>query len=82
MITRLASVLEPNSLDDQNEKIIGQGRKIWDFTEITDAIQPALERFVGLVKPEYLGDRWWNLVNDQKGYRWDELKNQIEAKNS
>lgn len=76
---QIAHIVYPNA---RSEQFIAQGHKEWNFTEIADAIQPALEKFVYLVKPEHLGERWWNLLNDQKGYRWEELKNLITAKNA
>ena len=57
-----------------------QGHKDWNFPEITDALQPAFEKFIGLVEKEKLGDRWWKLLNDQNIPRWEELKRQLASK--
>ena len=66
--------------DTKGKGIIDQGHKDWDFTEVADAIQPAIEKFISLVQREQLGDRWWKQLNDQSGLRWDKIKRQIAAK--
>jgi hypothetical protein len=66
--------------NEKNESIIGQ-KKNWDFTEVADSIQPALEKFVSMIQKEQLGDRWLTLLENQTGPRWDELKRQVSNKN-
>jgi hypothetical protein len=53
----------------------------WNFTLIADTLQPILEKFVGLVKPEQLGDRWSSQLKHQTGTRWETLKRLIATKN-
>jgi hypothetical protein len=53
----------------------------WNFTLIADTLQPILEKFVELVKPEQLGDRWSSQLKNQTGYRWEILKRLVADKN-
>ena len=76
---QIAHLVYPTKKD---RPIVGKGHKEWDFAKVADAIQPALEQFVGLIKPKYLGVRWWNLIDAQKGYRWKNLKRLVAAKKS
>jgi hypothetical protein len=58
-----------------------EGKHQWNFTCIADALQPVLEKFVGLVNPEQLGNRWSSQLKHQKGSRWETLKRLVAAKN-
>jgi hypothetical protein len=53
----------------------------WNFTLIADTLQPILEKFVELLKPEQLGDRWSSQLKNQTGYRWEILKRLVADKN-
>jgi len=53
----------------------------WNFALITNALQPMLEKFVELVQPEQLGDRWLSQLQYQTGSRWETLKKLVAAKN-
>jgi hypothetical protein len=59
-----------------------EGKHQWNFTLIANALQPILEKFVELVKPEQLGDRWSSQLKHQTGSRWETLKKLVTAKNS
>jgi len=53
----------------------------WNFTAIADVLQPILEKFIELVQPNQLGDRWTNQLNNQTGSRWETLKSIVATKN-
>ena len=53
----------------------------WNFTLIANALQPILEKFVELVQPEQLGDRWSSQLKHQTGSRWETLKKLVASKN-
>ena len=53
----------------------------WNFTLIANALQPILEKFLELVQPEQLGDRWLSQLQHQTGSRWETLKRLAAAKN-
>ena len=58
-------------------------KKAWDFVKITDALQPALEMFVGMLDEEQMGDRWKGLLERPEGSvgpRWQRLRSLIQAK--
>ncbi len=58
-------------------------RKGWDFTGIGNALQPALETFLGMIDEEQVGDRWKGLLErpeDSLDPGWGRLRNLIEAK--
>lgn len=59
-----------------------EGKHQWNFTRIAEALQPTLEKFVELVKPGQLGDRWSSQLEYQKGSRWETLTRLVAAKNS
>lgn len=65
--------------NEENIQIIDENKR-WDFIDISNAIQPAIEEFIGSIQLEQLGDRWLNQLNDQTGSRWDQLKNLIHMK--
>ena len=52
----------------------------WNFTLISDILQPILEEFVELINKEQLGDRWSNQLDYQIGSRWETLKRIVEKK--
>ncbi len=52
----------------------------WNFTEIADALQPSLEKFIELTQPEHLGDRWRSELQHQSGVRWEMLKRLVTLK--
>ncbi len=58
-----------------------EGKHQWNFTYIADALQPILEKFVELVNPEQLGDRWSSQLKHQRGSRWETLKRLVATKN-
>jgi hypothetical protein len=53
----------------------------WNFTTIANALQPIIEKFVELIQPEQLGDRWSSQLKYQTGLRWETLKRLVAAKN-
>ena len=58
-------------------------KRIWDFTAIADGLQPTLEKFIGMVGHDGLGDRWKQLLEHREGSlgrRWEGLRHLIEAK--
>lgn len=58
----------------------GVPKKRWDFTAVADAIQPAVEKFISMIRNDQLADRWRNLLPRQPGPRWDELKDLVQEK--
>ena len=52
----------------------------WNFSLIANALQPILEKFVELIQPEQLGDRWSSQLKYQMGSRWEALKRLVAAK--
>lgn len=58
----------------------GMPKKKWNFTPIADAVQPALERFVSMVRKDQLGHRWSTSLVCESGPRWDGLKHIIGEK--
>ncbi len=59
-----------------------EGKHQWNFTAIANALQPILEKFVGMAQPEQLGDRWSSELKHQTGSKWETLKRLVAAKNS
>jgi hypothetical protein len=66
--------------DEQGDHPINQGHHKWNFTAITNAIQPAFEKFMSMVPKEKLGDRWADLIESQPGPRWDRLRRLVRDK--
>jgi len=58
----------------------GTPKKKWHFATVADAIQPALEKFIGMIGNDQLGDRWRNRLPNQSGPRWDQLKRIVQHK--
>ena len=58
----------------------GNPKKEWNFSIVAGALQPALEHFLTTVPLRDLGDRWWTLLPDKSGPRWDGARRILEER--
>ena len=70
--------------DGKNEPYVSYdhntGHYEWNFAEITNELQPIIEKFISMVSKDFLGNRWKEELNYQQGPRWENLKLIVKEK--